>query len=52
MKATIDIGNTNILFAFFINKKVIGSERLRTEEASLSKIEKIMGKYSNFFGGK
>jgi type III pantothenate kinase len=47
VKLTIDIGNTNILFAFFINKKIISSERLRTEEASLRKIEKIMSKYPN-----
>ena len=47
MKVTIDIGNTNILFVCFINQKVIGSERLKTEEACLNKINKIMSKYSN-----
>jgi len=47
VKVTIDIGNTNILFVCFINQKVIGSERLKTEEACLNKINKIMSKYSN-----
>ena len=47
MKVTIDIGNTNILFVCFINQKIIGSERLKTEEACLNKIDKIMSKYSN-----
>jgi len=47
VKATIDIGNTNILFAFFMGEKVVSSERLKTEEASLNKLEKIISKYSN-----
>ena len=47
MKVTIDIGNTNILFACFINQKVIGSERLKTEEVCVNQINKIMSKYSN-----
>ena len=50
MKVTIDIGNTNIVFAFFIDRKVIASTRIRTEEASLNKIRKIMTKYSDIEG--
>ena len=46
MKLTIDIGNTNILFAFFKDKKVVCIERLKTDKASLNEIEKIMSKYS------
>ena len=47
MKVTVDIGNTNIMFAFFIDKKVIGFKRLRTKEASLNKVRKIISKYSS-----
>ena len=45
MKVTIDIGNTNIVFAFFIDKRVIDFERLRTEKTSINEISKIMSKY-------
>ena len=47
MKLTIDIGNTNVLFVCFIDKKVVSTERLKTEEVSLNEIQRIMNKYSN-----
>ena len=44
MKLTIDVGNTNTLFCFFLFEKVIITKRIFTKEISENKLTKIIKK--------
>ena len=47
MNLTIDVGNTNTLFCFFLFEKVIITERIFTKEISENKLTKIIKMVKN-----
>ena len=47
MNLTIDVGNTNTLFCFFLFEKVIITEKIFTKEISENKLTKIIKMIKN-----